>query len=121
MTGFKYPPHFTRKEAACSCCGSVGSNPIELKNLLDKLEEFRTECDNKEVITHCIYRCEKHNYEVGGVYNSLHRLGMACDLHVEGLTVDEMVKAAERAGFGGIGRYNGWIHVDTGPWGRWNG
>jgi len=62
--------------------------------------------------------------------NSYHYLGMATDLHIEGLSVLDQYLLAEQEGFGGIGVYPYWsspgLHLDTrsdGPtrWARVDG
>lgn len=116
----KMSQHFIRSEIACKCCGKIGPYPVNLKNLLDKLEKLRTLLDTPLIIT-CAYRCPNHNAEVGGVPNSYHCQGMAADLWAYGKTIDELATAAEQVGFGGIGRYYGqqFLHVDIGPQSRW--
>ena len=63
----------------------------------------------------CGYRCPKHNAEVGGVPNSQHTLGTACDIYCNNLSVDELAELARVAGFDGIGRYykQEFVHVDV--------
>ena len=114
-------PHFSHAEAACSCCGKIGPYPENLQRTLTHLEKLRALAARPVIIkpNHCLYRCPAHNAAVGGVPDSLHTLALAADLHIEGYTVDEMADLAERAGFMGIGKYDGWIHADLGPWARW--
>lgn len=118
-------PHFSRSEASCNCCGKIGPYPENLKILLSHLEKFRAIVGKPVIVKpmHCMYRCPKHNEEVGGVPGSYHTLAMACDCHVDGMTVDEMAAAAHKAGFGGIGKYysSGFVHLDVGPWNRFVG
>ena len=61
------------------------------------------------------YRTKEHNAEVGGVPNSQHVRGTACDVHIESQAMgDELVKhfidfVGEACG---IGRYRNFVHLD---------
>ena len=68
------------------------------------------------------YRCPEHNAAISGAKNSMH-MKFAGDIRPE-MRADEpdglfelklktMYDTAEQLGFGGIGRYDMWIHVDT--------
>jgi len=69
------------------------------------------------VIIHAGYRCPQHNLEVGGVAGSEHTRGMAADIHIPGLALQQMYELAlEIPQFpgGGIGAYDGeFLHVDV--------
>ena len=61
-------------------------------------------------------RCEQHNANVGGVKNSQHVLGTACDLGTPaGISPEEMARVAEEVigNAGGIGIYSWGIHIDS--------
>ena len=118
----KMSAHFSKKEFACKCCGKF----IPCPELVEKLEKFRTLCGNKPMTISNGTRCEKHNKEVGGAQKkydkngklisqgSQHLYGKAADVQkIPGLTVDQMAKLAEQAGFNGIGKYNWGVHVDV--------
>ena len=104
-------PHFSKKEFACGCgCGF--DTPVP--ELIDKLEALRGLCDNRPLKINSACRCTNHNKAVGGAAHSQHLLGKAADVKlVTGMTVDEMAKKAEEAGFNGIGKYNWGVHVDV--------
>ena len=111
--------HFSRSEFACKCgCGFAQVKP----ELINKLEKLRELCGNKPLKINSGCRCAKHNKTVGGASKSQHLYGTAADVAlVPGLSVDEMAKLAEQAGFDGIGKYNGRIHVDVrGAKARWD-
>ena len=60
----------------------------------------------------------------GGVApQSLHIVGMAADIRVPGRTLDEISRAAEASGAGGIGTYprSNFVHIDCGRPRRWHG
>lgn len=119
-------PHFRRSECACHCCGRIGSYGENLKVLLGKLEALWAYILQKywqdlSINITCLYRCPKHNAEVGGVENSYHTRDMAADIWVKDMSTAKLAKAAEEVGFGGIGIYeSGFVHVDIGlPGRRW--
>lgn len=118
QTSDKLSAHFSKKEFACKCCGKY----IPCPELVEKLEKFRTLCGNKPMTISNGTRCLKHNKKVGGAMpdekkgtkGSQHLFGTAADVQkVSGLTVDQMAKLAEKAGFNGIGKYNWGVHVDV--------
>lgn len=113
--------HFSKKEFACKCgCGF--DTPVP--ELVTKLEKFRELCGNKPIIINSACRCAKHNASkaVGGAKNSQHVKGTAADVRkFADMSVDEMAKLAEQAGFDGIGKYKWGVHVDVrGVKARWD-
>ena len=118
QTSDKLSAHFSKKEFACKCCGKY----IPCQELIEKLEKFRELCGNKPLNIGSGTRCLKRNKKVGGAMpdekkgtkGSQHLFGTAADVQkVSGLTVDQMAKLAEQAGFNGIGKYNWGVHVDV--------
>ena len=105
-------PHFSKAELACHCCGQL---KIE-QRLLDALEELRS-LAGKPIVIHDAYRCANHNQEVGGVTDSEHTRGLAADVDIPGLSLQQMYALAlEVPDFvaGGIGVYDqGFLHVDV--------
>ena len=111
--------HFSRKEFACKCgCGKADVSP----ELVKKLELFRALCGGKPMHINSACRCEKHNKASGGAPRSQHLLGRAADVRkIPGMSIDEMAKHAEEAGFDGIGKYRSFVHVDVrGKPARWD-
>lgn len=104
--------HFSKAELACHCCGDLR---IE-KGLLDALEQLRSVA-GKAIVIHDGYRCLAHNQEVGGVTDSEHTRGMAADVEVPGLSLQQMYELALQVptfADGGIGVYDGgFLHVDV--------
>ena len=120
-------PHFSKREFTCHCgCGTY----IPCLELVEKLEKFRELCGNKAMSIGSGTRCLKRNKAVGGAMpdekkgtkGSQHLYGKAADVKlIPGLTVDQMAKLAEQAGFNGIGKYNWGVHVDVRSTpGRWD-
>ena len=73
----------------------------------------------KEIIVHDGYRCAGHNQQVGGVTDSEHTCGMAADIAIPGLSLQQMYELALQVPpflNGGIGVYDGgFLHVDIRP------
>lgn len=67
------------------------------------------------------YRPDPYNRRAGGASNSLHKFGMACDLHVPGENHYELAKHLYwHYGYeGGVGGYPSWIHLDIGSRRKW--
>jgi hypothetical protein len=105
-------PHFSKSEFACRCCGEL---QIKMR-LIDALEKLR-DLAGKAIVIHDGYRCAPHNQHVGGVTNSEHTQGMAADVEIPGLSLQEMYELALQVpefGHGGVGVYDGgFLHVDV--------
>jgi uncharacterized protein YcbK (DUF882 family) len=104
--------HFSTAEFCCKHCGRFKI----VGNLITSLEELRA-LGPEPIIINDGYRCVEHNQEVGGAPNSEHVRGMAADIRIQGLSLQQMYARAEQVqGFknGGIGVYDeGFIHVDV--------
>jgi uncharacterized protein YcbK (DUF882 family) len=111
--------HFSRTELACHCCGSLKFDP----RLLEGLEALR-QLAGVPVIVNAGYRCPRHNQEVGGAPDSEHTRGLAADIRLPGLSLQQMYDLANEVpqfAQGGIGVYDGsFLHVDVrGHRARW--
>lgn len=106
--------NFNRSEFACKgkgCCNHAARIQQRLVNALQKLRENI----NKPIIVVSGYRCSKHNIEVGGAKESMHVKGLAADIRVDGMSIQELyeaVLAIPAFSDGGVGIYKTWIHVD---------
>lgn len=61
-------------------------------------------------------RCEYQNRKDGGVSNSLHMSGEACDCYIPGAGVDYLYNAAQAVGLGTLRYYGmGFVHCQTYP------
>lgn len=107
----KLSSHFAETEFACRCCGLVRVN----MRLVQMLEQLREHLGSRPVVITSGYRCEKHNYAVGGVKNSQHLLGNAADILVTGVVSEKVAAAADDISFSGLGGYSGFTHVDIRP------
>jgi uncharacterized protein YcbK (DUF882 family) len=104
--------HFSKAEFACRCCGELRID----KRLIDALEGLRS-LAGQAILIHDGYRCPTHNQEVGGVTDSEHTRGLAADVAIPGLSVQQMYDLALQIptlAAGGIGVYDGgFLHVDV--------
>lgn len=107
---FKVAPNFKVKEFKCK----DGSDEILLDSsfVLNKLQAIRTHFD-KPVKINSAYRTPAYNKKIGGASNSYHMKGMAFDIHIPGVSLDEICRFAQSIGILGIIRYNSFVHVDS--------
>lgn len=108
--------HFAPRELACRHCGRLH---VE-SDLLDGLQALRAALGAPVALTSA-YRCPTHNALVGGAPMSRHKLGQAADIAVGRHARDRLDAVAKSVGFGGLGYYHTFLHVDIGPrrsWGR---
>ena len=110
--------HFVPSELQCKCCGRVWNSDAaeKARGLLDDLRELMGEPLRITSAT----RCPSHNETVGGARNSQHLTGRAFDIYTVGYGQGptfrhRLVWGAGYLGFGGIGIYPAFIHVDTRP------
>ena len=111
--GKQLSAHFNEDEFRCRCCNGLPSGGIN-PELIIKLEQLRQRV-GKPLIINSGYRCARHNRAVGGAPRSQHVLGTAADVSARRIGVDLLVNEAEKVGFGGIGRYRNFVHVDVRP------
>ena len=110
---------FKPKEVECRHCHEV----LIHTQSMDCLQALRTKM-GRPLVINSGYRCPEHNNAVGGSPNSLHKLGRAFDISTRGWSDSDINKLTGKAnvvGFGGIGTYTTFVHVDTGPVRDWVG
>lgn len=107
--------NFTREELSSKGDGSI----LVDHDAISRLQHMRDILGPLKI--NSAYRDPLHNKRVGGAKNSYHLKGVAFDISRKGYDLDEMLHAAKEVGFTGIGIYNGFIHVDTGPERSWRG
>jgi uncharacterized protein YcbK (DUF882 family) len=94
---------------------------LNLYKLVGLLEWIRGKTGNP-IHINCAYRCDKHNKEVGGVYNSTHTKNMGADITVKGLKPNDvynLIDADPMARAGGLKEYPTFVHVDVWKFRRW--
>jgi len=117
--------HFTYAEFMCKDGSDV---VIWCPLLFEGLEKIRQHFGGKPVDIDSGYRTYSHH---AAIYRNIgipvkkyseHPNGRAADIAVISVAPNEVADYAESIGFGGVGRYNTFTHVDTGsPNRRWNG
>lgn len=118
----QFTPHFPRGEMQCKHCGRIGPYEANWKSLLEKLEKLRALAGGTPIHVTNAYRCPTKNMMTAGSDpNSPHMYAQAADIWHDTLSVDELARLAEQAGFTGIGRYfhDQFVHVDIAPYARW--
>lgn len=104
--------NFNTSELQCKC-GVCKEQLLDME-LVNKLQELRDLAGSPIIATSC-YRCPSHNKKIGGVSNSYHTQGKACDIYVDGLSVEQLARLAKEVGFTGIGSYyrSNFVHVSV--------
>ena len=102
--------NFKVKEFACK----DGSDKIlvDITFVQTHLQDIRSHF-GKPVIINSAYRTEAYNRKVGGAKCSYHMKGRAFDIHINGVTPQEIAKYAASIGIPGIIQYNSFVHVDS--------
>ena len=111
--------NFQIHEFECNCgnCKITADVKNNLIKLADQLQILRDKVQ-KPIKINSAYRCESWNQKNGGAKNSQHKLGKAADIVINGMTPNEVhelvCKMADNGqlGFGGIGKYETFTHVD---------
>ena len=81
-------PNFTRQEFACKCgCGF----PTEPKEGMVRIAQAARTHFGRPATVISGLRCKAHNAFVGGVANSQHMAGEACDLAIAGVSADALL------------------------------
>lgn len=104
--------HFKRSEFKCRC-GKCRSIAVDYE-LVIVLEDIRRHFNSPIRITSA-YRCDEHNREVGGAFNSMHLTGKACDIvvkNVEPSVVQRYLINTYKDSYG-IGCYDKFTHIDV--------
>jgi hypothetical protein len=104
-------PHFRPDELSCRCggrycAGEYWHDPA----FLDALDAVRAEVGRPLVIASG-HRCRLWNAAVGGAALSQH-LSLAVDIGLNGHNRHALLRAAEGAGFTGLGLAAGFLHLD---------
>lgn len=109
MNNIQVSKNFKLKEFQCK----DGNHQVMLDSqLLKKLQELRDRI-GKPIIINSGYRTKEYNKLIGGSPNSQHLLGRAADISMTNMNPREVARVAEEIGFGGIGIYRDFLHVDV--------
>ena len=110
-------PHFTLAELTHTDHRSLNNtpNPGELANLqrlAEFLEVVKTTLGGKPVMINSAFRSKAVNDAVGSKDSSHHRLGLAADFRVPGMSPDAVVRALLALPYDQIIReYDAWTHI----------
>ena len=96
---------------------TVTANIIKLAAALDVVREKI----GQPMIVQSWYRDPESNRLAGGVSNSNHLYGCACDFHPLGGDFNSIYHMLDAEWQGGLGNYGDWFHIDIGAYARWFG
>jgi len=103
--------NFSRSEFACKC--GCGFEVVDVQLL--KLLEIIRKRYNSPIKINSACRCEPHNESVGGAKGSKHKLGIAADIVVKGVTPSEVFRFVDKfmPNSYGVKAYKPFTHVDV--------
>lgn len=112
-------PHFTLDELTHTDHREIDNSPTQdeisnLQQLANFLEEVKTVLGGKPIMISSGFRCKALNDAVGSKDSSQHRIGLAADFRVPGMTPDEVVRAVVASGIGYdqiIREFDRWTHI----------
>jgi uncharacterized protein YcbK (DUF882 family) len=112
---YKVSRNFTLGELA----SKDGANIVLLHPaLIIALQTIRDHV-GKPIRVNSAFRSPTHNKAIGGASNSLHTLGLAADVVIDGITPIEVASLANDMGLGGIKAYPTFTHIDVGRHRTW--
>jgi len=112
---YKVSRNFTLGELA----SKDGANIVLLHPaLIIALQTIRDHV-GKPIRVNSAFRSPTHNKTIGGASNSLHTLGLAADVVIDGMTPIEVASLASDMGLGGIKAYPTFTHIDVGRHRTW--
>lgn len=114
-------PHFTLDELTHTDHREIDNTPTQdeisnLQQLANFLEEVKTVLGGKPIMISSGFRCKALNDAVGSKDTSQHRIGLAADFRVPGMTPDEVVRAVVASGIGYdqiIREFDRWTHISV--------
>jgi uncharacterized protein YcbK (DUF882 family) len=96
---------------------TVTANIIKLAKTLEPVRDFA----GCPIVIQSWYRDPVSNRLAGGVSNSNHLYGEACDWHPLDNRIERMHEYLDSQWKGGLGFYGDWFHTDIGSFARWYG
>lgn len=107
---------FVREEDREHLSATVERNLFGLANRLQVLRDVYFPAG---IIISSGYRTKERNALVGGSSESLHMDGLAADIQVPGKSPRDVYSLLNTVWSGGLGIYDGHVHVDLGGQRRW--
>ncbi len=97
-------------------------NENQLRNLIAIANRLQIVRDilRKPITITSGFRTSEHNKKIGGAVGSLHLQGMAADIQIKDIEPIKVYERLHGAWSGGLGLYDHHVHVDVGPYRRWN-
>ena len=106
--------HFTWGEATHNGRCIPGEKEVtQIIETAKYMEKVREKFADRAIHVNSWFRDEDYNKKNGGADDSQHPKGKAVDFTVEGISPSETYKTLEPFVKGGLGKYAGFIHVDT--------
>ena len=105
------------KELACNDGSDLVVVDMVAANRAQKIRDI----EGRPIIINSAYRTAYWNKIQKGAKNSLHLKGMAIDFVIQGVPPRQMYEKLNKTYKGGMGRYNAFTHIDSGPRRRWVG
>jgi uncharacterized protein YcbK (DUF882 family) len=112
---YKVSRNFTLGELA----SKDGANIVLLHPALILALQTIRDHVGKPIRVNSAFRSPAHNKAIGGASNSLHTLGLAADVVIDGMTPIEVASLANDMGLGGIKAYPTFTHIDVGRHRTW--
>ena len=103
--------HLSQSELDCNCSDPFCNFTLFNQSVVDSFELTRVEFDSPIRIT-SFFRCQSHNFNVGGSENSNHMKGLAVDLKPINGNLDDLEKIARKY-FKFVIRYKTFLHCDN--------
>lgn len=103
-------------EFRCRCTNQDCNHTLVNQTFRDQWEKFRSAWNAPLTVTSG-FRCQKHNDAVGGVSHSRHSMGMAIDVSIEGLSINDRADLIHlaRTFFDYVQVYTTFIHMHVEP------
>jgi zinc D-Ala-D-Ala carboxypeptidase len=112
---YKVSRNFTLGELA----SKDGANIVLLHPALILALQTIRDHVGKPIRVNSAFRSPEHNKAIGGASSSLHTLGLAADVVIDGMTPIEVASLANDMGLGGIKAYPTFTHIDVGRHRTW--
>ena len=106
--------HFISTEFDCKCNFKECKKTYISRRLVERLEDLRVYVGNLPLLITSAFRCAEYNRVLKGVRDSLHLYGLAIDMVVKGMGLNEFIIYVLDMTFPGIGKYRKHVHIDFG-------
>lgn len=101
--------NFKFREIKCKCGASACTFSLLSNRTLESLESLRTKF-KKSIFINSGFRCQSHNYSIGGTLKSRHARGLAVDIRPKDLKDLDLLEDYANQIFDVVLRYDSFIH-----------